>query len=194
MKKTLRLIIWCFAAIAMLLITVAVICFKLLDTQPYGETAFYKSELDAIEHIEDKAEHDTVEAGWSKVNLLPPFTTPIAIDAHRGGRHFEGVHDSIYVRAFVFKSGSKKIAYVSADLLIIPPLVTKMFDSLLINQGYTTQNIFFTATHAHSSIGAWHNSYVGEIFAGKFDPRIPAHIANCIAEAITEGRTKLRSS
>jgi neutral ceramidase len=174
--------------IAALLIFVAIACLKLVDTIPYQQTDFYKKELEAIARTPVSARNVSpisgFEAGWSRVNLLSPFTTPIAIDAHRGGRHFEGVHDSIYVRAFVFKEGPKKIAYVSADLLIIPPTVSKILDTLLSNEGFDSRNIYFTATHTHTSIGAWHDSYVGKLFAGKYDPRVPVHIADCIADAI----------
>ena len=178
------------AVIVLLLFVLAAICFKPLDTTPYQQTEFYKKEiavLDSVSQIRNSnSEIRNVEVGWSCINLLPSFTTPIAIDAHRGGKHFEGVHDSIYVRAFVFKQGEKKIAYISADLLIIPPTVSKMFDTILKKDGYDASNIFFTATHTHTSIGSWYNSYVGERFAGKYDDRVPKHIANCISKAILD--------
>ena len=209
MKKTLKVL----GVIALLLLLIAAACFKPLDTTPYKETKFYKSELDELDYgdaadsgahritsialahlaandsafakqIAAQAQSDTLQVGWSRVNLLPPFTTPIAIDAHRGGKHFEGVHDSIYVRAFVFKQGDTKVAYVSADLLIIPPSVSKLFDNILAKQGFDQRNIFFTATHTHTSIGAWYDSYVGEKFAGKYDKRVPEFIAQTIATAI----------
>lgn len=170
------------------LIVAAWCCLKRINKEDYRKAAFYKHELVALELIPPSpvSPPDSVQIGWSSVNLLPPFSTPIAIDAKRGGKHFDGVHDSIYVRAFVFKQGNQKIAYVSADLLIIPPTVTHLFDSVLKKQGFDNSNIYFTATHTHTSIGAWHNSYVGEIFAGKFDARVPAHIANCISTAILQ--------
>jgi hypothetical protein len=136
----------------------------------------------------------TFFAGWSKQNLLPPFSTPIAIDAARDGKHFESIRDSIYVCSFVFKLGKTKVAYVSADLLIIPPNVVEIVDSLLYNQGFSKENIYYTATHTHSSIGAWHNSIVGEIFAGKFDNRIPLHIAKTIALSIEKAEATLSPS
>ncbi len=186
-----RKLLYAFAALVLLLLVVAIACFKPLDTTPYKDTAFYKAEmamLDSVIAVENSAMHaavfDTVRVGWASVNLLPPFTIPIAIDAHRGGKHFEGVHDSIYVRAFVFKQGGKKVAYISADLLIIPPSVSRMFDTLLVKQGFDQSNIYFTATHTHTSIGGWYNSTVGEIFAGKYDERVPAFIAGQIATAI----------
>ncbi len=183
MKRILKFIV----AIVLLLFVLAVICFKPLDTTPHQQTKFYKNELAAIADIgNQKSEIGNVEVGWSRINLLPPFTTPIAIDAHRGGKHFEGVHDSIYVRAFVFKQGGRKVAYISADLLIIPPSVTRMFDTILKKEGFDESNIFFTATHTHTSIGGWYDSYVGQLFAGKYDERVPKFIATTISKAIGE--------
>ena len=189
MTRFLRLFTRLIIAALVLLLLVAWCCFKRLDAKSYKQCKFYKEEKLAIRNLasaDSLAGNDTVQIGWSRVNLQPPFTTPIAIDAKRGGKHFDGVHDSIYVRAFVFKQGNKKIAYVSADLLIIPPTVTKLFDSILVKDGFDTRNIFFTATHTHTSIGAWYNSYVGEIFAGKYDARVPQHIAGCISKAILQ--------
>jgi hypothetical protein len=187
MKKSGRIFLKIFFAFVAILLIAGIACFKPLDTTPYQQTGFYKNEIDTINHL--PASHGQLlsgplEVGWSRVNLLPSFTTPIAIDAHRGGKHFDGVHDSIYVRAFVFRENGRKVAYISADLLIIPPTVTRMFDTLLAREGFDVQNIYFTATHTHASIGAWHDSYVGEIFAGKYDARVPAHIAHVMADAI----------
>jgi len=183
MKRILKVL----GVIVLLLFVFAAICVKSLDTTPYRQTEFYKKELAAIAEIRnEKPEIGNLEVGWSRINLLPPFATPIAIDAHRGGKHFEGVHDSIYVRAFVFRQGNKKVAYISADLLIIPPSVTRMFDTILKAQGFDLQNIYFTATHTHTSLGAWYDSYVGKLFAGKYDDRVPIFIATTISQAIVD--------
>ncbi len=190
MKRILKI----FLAVVLLLFVLVAICFKPLDTTPYQQTEFYKKELKAIDSAAYNNQSTIIpnqlQIGWSRINLLPPFTTPIAIDAHRGGKHFEGVHDSIYVRAFVFKKGEQKIAYISADLLIIPPSVTKMFDTILKKQGFDQSNIFFTATHTHTGIGGWYNSYVGKIFAGKYDERVPEFIAITISKAIVDAEKK----
>ncbi len=187
MQKIFRWTFISLTAFIGLLLFVAVICFKPLDKTAYRQTEFYKKELAAIDSIVEMKNPNSDSAvlvGWACVNLLPPFSTPIAIDAHRGGKYFEGVHDSIYVRAFVFKQGNQKIAFISADLLIIPPTVSKLFDTILKQKGFDASNIFFTATHTHTSIGAWYSSYVGEIFAGKYDERVPKFIAAQISKAI----------
>ena len=176
-----------FAALLVVLIVIAGVLFARLDQTPYRQTSFYKNEMATIDTISGvQAGADTFYAGWSRVNLQPPFTTPIAIDAHRGGKHYQGIHDSIYVRAFVFKCGEQKVAYVSADLLIIPPAVSCMLDTALKPLGYSNATIYYTATHTHSSLGAWQNSWVGEKFAGKFDERVPKHLAACFTEAIRQ--------
>lgn len=183
-----RIAVYGFGFLLATVLLFGLACFKLYDTTPYSETGAWKKQQAALTSgpvsEETSTFNDTLQVGWAKVNLLPPFTTPIAIDAHRHGKHFQGVHDSIYVRAFVFKQGGKKIAYIAADLLIIPPNVRNAFDTLMKQEGFDNDNIFFTATHTHSSIGAWYNSVVGEIFAGKYDERVPAHIAACIKQAI----------
>ncbi len=174
-----------FLVLVLVLVLIAGILFTRLDRTPYRETAFYKREVSTLDTITPlTAVSDTLYAGWARVNLQPPFTTPIAIDAHRGGKHYQAIHDSIYIRAVVFKSGNKKVAYLSADLLIIPPAVSCLLDTSLGEMGYTNANIYYTATHAHSSLGAWQNSWVGEKFAGKFDPRMPVHLAACFKQAI----------
>jgi len=186
MKRIFKVLV----ALFLLLVVSLIVCLKPLDTTPYEQTEFYKKELKAIDSVasirNQQSEIRNVEVGWSRVNLLPPFTTPIAIDANRGGKHFDGVHDSIYVRAFVFKKGETKVAYVSADLLIIPPSVTKMFDTILQKEGFDQHNIFFTATHTHTSIGGWYDSYVGKLFAGKYDARVPQFIASTISKAVVD--------
>jgi neutral ceramidase len=185
MNKFLRNTVLGLSIIAALCIVAFVCLFKPLNTTPYKQCGFYAKTMEAVKAVSPPViDSNLVLAGWAKVNLLPPFTTPIAIDDARGGKHFEGVHDSIYVRAFVFKQGAKKVAFVSADLLIIPPLVSAMLDTLMKAGGFDGNNIYFTATHSHASIGAWQNSFIGEKFAGKYDERVPAHIAQKIKEAI----------
>ena len=171
------------------------ILIKRLDRTPYTETKFYQKTIDTINRLQPAIRNESpLFCGWAKVNLQPPYPTTIAIDAKRKGKKFEGIRDSIYVRAFVFMQGDVKVAYVSADLLILPPTVTELLDSILQQDGFNLNNIYLTATHTHTSIGAWHNSYVGKIFAGKFDPNIPKHIANCIATAIKTASADLQPS
>lgn len=191
MKKILTLTIISLSV----LIAIAFCFVKPIDRTPLKESLFYQREMMLIDSVKRaclmQQDYSEVMAGWASINLLPTFTTPIAIDAARGGKHFEGVYDSIYVRAFVFKAGIKKTALVSADLLIIPPKVVQIVDSILLESGFSSENIFYTATHTHSSIGGWQEGYIGEVFAGEYDPRVPAHIADRIVKAILKAEKQV---
>jgi len=192
--RVIRLIFYTFLVITSMMMVIGFVFFKPLDTKPYYKSDYFIRTYKAIESntkFDELVAKDTIEAGWAKCSLLPPFGTPIAIDANRGGKYFDGVHDSIYVRTFVFKQGKKKIAYVSLDLLIVPPIVTSMMDTLLAKQGFSLQNIYLTATHTHCSIGAWHDSFIGELFAGKFDARVPPFVAGAIAKSILDAEKKV---
>ncbi len=150
---------------------------------PLEETAHYQATMQRLDAFAPKPDGDTVKVGWAKVNLEPPYPTPIAIDAKRK-KSYEYVLDSIYARAFVFDNGLGKAAFVTVDMLIFPPSVTAVLNDSLTGTGFSLENTFLTATHTHSSIGAWAPGTVGEIFAGEYDPAIVAHIAHCVAQAI----------
>jgi hypothetical protein len=69
-------------------------------------------------------------------------------------------------------------------MLIVPPLVYKAVLEKVANNGFDHQNLFFTATHSHSSIGAWQPGFVGGLFSGDFDPNVVDFIANQVVIAL----------
>jgi neutral ceramidase len=178
-----RNLIWAALLLAGLLIVFVVSTITTVVDEPLEQTEYYQSTMQRLDGYTPATTGDTVKVGWAKVNLAPPYPTPIAIDAHRKGV-FEKVLDSIYVRAFVFDNGTERAAYVTLDMLIFPPSVTAVLNDSLAGTGYSLDNTFLTATHTHSSFGAWAPGIIGEIFAGKYDPAIVAHIAHCVAMAI----------
>jgi neutral ceramidase len=189
MKFFRNFLLVCFA----FLLIAATVLFTPIDKNPYDTTDAYGITMNEIDNLEafSHSQEGIFRAGWAKVNLVPEFKTPIAIDAARGGKPFESVRDSVYIRSLVFEMGATKIALISADLLIVPPIVVDLVDSILHDYGYSRKNIFYTATHTHTSIGAWHNSCVGEIFAGKYDERVPLHIANVMAQSVLDAENNL---
>lgn len=181
--------------ILFLLLVLIIIFIQPASKKQYQNEAYLWQNEQALENLNfEKETSEFIEAGWSKSSLVPPFSTPIAIDDHRGGVHFEGVRDTVFTRSIVLKSANKKVAIVSADLLIIPPLVAQILDTLLISKGFSLDNIYLSATHTHSSIGGWQNSYVGEIFAGKYNERVPIFIAEKIAQSILMAEEDLQQT
>ncbi len=178
-----RKLIWAALILTGLLIIFVAATITTVVDEPLGQTSYYQSTMQRLDGFTAAAAGDTVKVGWAKVNLAPPYPTPIAINAHRGGV-FEKVLDSVYVRAFVFDNGTEKAAYVTLDMLIFPPSVTAVLNDSLAGTGYSLDNTFLTATHTHSSFGAWAPGIIGETFAGEYDPAIVAHIGHCVVQAI----------
>lgn len=180
-----RKLIWAALILTGLLIFFTAATITTIVDEPLEQTSYYQSTMQRLDSYKTAAAGDTVKVGWAKINLGPPYPTPIAIDAHRNG-NFEKVLDSVYVRAFVFDNGTQKAAYVTLDMLIFPPSVTAVLNDSLAGTGYSLDNTFLTATHTHSSFGAWAPGIIGETFAGEYDPDMVAHIAHCVAKAIRE--------
>lgn len=175
-----------FVGVVMVVLVLLSALITTVDRTPYQEMAYYTqtlSNLNALEQL--RASGDTLEVGWSSASLVPEKPVPLAGYGKRRGAHYQAIHDSVFVRAFVFDNGLSKAAYVSADLLIIPPLVYARLFELLEGTGFSPQNTFLTATHTHSSIGGWQPGLIGALFSGTYDPEMVDFIAQRIAEAMT---------
>lgn len=179
---------WLLRILILFLISLLAIGFATLSpviTDSYSNTPEKQATLANIKaRANTEVPTGKLKAGWSKVNLSPDFTVPMATSKARDGKHFREIEDSIYVRAFVFDNGHRKVAWLTADLLIIPPLVTEQLRQRLPEIGFTEELVFMGATHVHSSIGGWQPGYVGSLFAGEYDARIVDHITDKILNAI----------
>ncbi len=156
-----------------------------VDRRPYASKDFYqqaKTEVAAL-NIDTASAKDSLKVGFAKVNITPKRTLPLAGYGGRKPKTFEGIHDSIWVRTIVFDDGADKVAFVSADLLIIhPSLANRVYESLPVS--WTRDQIYFAATHTHSSVGGWAPGPVGDLFAGEYDVTAVEEIAEKIIESI----------
>ncbi|MFY0688108.1 MAG: neutral/alkaline non-lysosomal ceramidase N-terminal domain-containing protein [Cyclobacteriaceae bacterium] len=162
-----------------------VMLFTFNDRSSYKDQAFY---LNTIQHLEGTnlalGLSDSIAVGWSRVNITPNDSWPLAGYGARKPKEFDQVYDSIFARALVVCNEHDKAAIVSVDLLIIPPLVTKMLREKLLEIGWSLDKVYLTATHSHSSIGGWQPGPVGKLFAGDFDPQTIAYLTERIIVAI----------
>lgn len=178
---------WGLPILVGLIVLMGISVFGVVDMTLYRQMPYYTQMLqriDSIPTVQDSG--DTLKVGWAKVNLGPPYPVPIAIAQGHHNKDFERVEDSIWVRAFVFDNGLRKAAYVTMDMLIVPPTVTQQLDSALAGSGFNLNNTYLTATHCHNSIGAWGPGLIGKIFAGKYDQKLVNHITHCIVQAIKQ--------
>lgn len=126
--------------------------------------------------------------------MTPQYPVPTAGYGKRAGKAIGVVHDSLYVRAFVFQKNNVQTAVVSCDLLIIPPEVTLQVQRDLPAINWQWQQVFIGATHTHNSMGAWGKRYVGELFAGKYDQQVVDLISKSIVQAIHQAQQNVEPS
>ncbi len=175
----------------LLLLILASTIFTLIDrSDPLDSEEF----ISAVEKLEKdtirSSSFDSLKIGWSKVSITPKRVLPLAGYGARESKLFTAIHDSIFVRTFVFENPSNIYAIVNLDLLIVPPLVIKSLRKKL-PAPFNIDNIYFTATHTHSSIGSWQPGFVGELFAGSFDSTVVEMISDNILSALLASRKNL---
>ncbi|MBV6647334.1 MAG: neutral/alkaline non-lysosomal ceramidase N-terminal domain-containing protein [Cyclobacteriaceae bacterium] len=166
-----------------------------VDRKPYQQKKFYRKTMTALDSLQS-AYHpslpDSLRVGWAKVSITPSRKRPLAGYGARDPKTFQHIHDSIFVKAVVFENASNKAAIIAADLLIIHPEVTQAVHHVLKEAGWEQDEVFFTATHSHSSLGAWAPGFVGNLFSGAYDSEVIHFIANQIVRAIKLAQERQR--
>jgi hypothetical protein len=161
---------------ALLLVLVMLALFTLIDHTPYQKKDFYMEmdqRLDSLEQaMGPLSASDTLMIGWSAVNITPREAWPMAGYGARDPIEMQGVHDSVYIKTVVFSDGIREVAWVSAELLIIHPELKKAVASRLKAGSIRSQQIFWSASHTHSSVGGWAPGMAGKLFAGPFQQEI----------------------
>ncbi|SHJ29538.1 neutral/alkaline non-lysosomal ceramidase N-terminal domain-containing protein [Pseudozobellia thermophila] len=179
-RRLIRVFIGLLAALLLLFIFAT----EAIDTTPYFETEYYRTtikNIDAEVEKMSKAE-GLLYSGFSKTNITPKIVSGNA-DAAKGefnsvkmagygdGKYAKGVHDSLYAKAISLQVGNQEIVLISADMVLVPePVVLQVAQNL--KNRISRKQLFFGATHTHASIGNCMPSFVGELFAGEYDPKV----------------------
>jgi neutral ceramidase len=175
-----------FLTLLLLLLILAIVSIAPVDRTPITEDDAYPrmmGQLDSLDDATNPTADRQLKVGFSKINLTPDFETATAGYGKRMGKSFTGVHDSLFVRTLVFTNGVKKVAIVSADLLIIPPTVTARLRTLLPEIGFSLDNTFLGAIHSHNSIGNWGEGAAAVIYGG-YEEKVVDFIASRIVKSI----------
>ncbi|WMJ72302.1 neutral/alkaline non-lysosomal ceramidase N-terminal domain-containing protein [Cytophagaceae bacterium ABcell3] len=139
--------------------------------------------IDSLPPIMDLPEGQ-LNAGWGKKNIVPDEPMRMAGIGIR--KPYEQVHDSTFARALVINNGFEKVAIISLDLLIFPPIVADKVINELKQKGYSSQNLYFSATHTHNAAGGWIKGPAGRIIAGKYQEKYVYQLVNAVVEAVKE--------
>ena len=199
MKRALKIT----GILAGLLVIMLLILLRRVDNTPYFDAPYYDATIHRLESAvaNQRVSKGQVFLGFSKVNITPAeaqvmsFTEeniPLAGYGKREGAPATGVHDSLYIKAIAVRVADQKVVLVAADLLIIPPNIVEKVDSILnLERPVSRDQIFYTATHTHASVGGWSSNYVGRSFAGEPNPELVDWLAEKFAWAVTEAIKKM---
>jgi hypothetical protein len=146
-----------------------------------------------------------VRAGFGRVKLTPTTGAakddpergefrwvPLAGYGSRQGKPATGVREDVWVKAVAFAVGGQTGVVVTADALIIPREVAEAtMERLRGRLGLERRNVYFGATHTHCGLGGWGQGWVGEAFAGGYQPGVRVWMARQLAEAAVLAVTDL---
>jgi neutral ceramidase len=172
------------------LLTVIILCVLVtvipVDRTPIEQKAFYPlmmSRLDSVQSRIPQPSQGRFVIGYDCENLTPPFPVATAGYGNRRGKDYTSVHDSIFVRTLVISNGVSRVALVSADMLIIPPEVTRVLGERLPSIGFSLDNTYLNATHTHNSIGNWGKG-AAQLIYGSYKDTVVNFVAEKIVRSI----------
>jgi len=159
-----------------------------VDDGPIESRAFYQQTIAAASDFAPKVYPAAggLTAAWARVNITPIQPMPMAGYAPRD--RFESVHDSVYVRILAIGNGSLNCFFISADLLLFPRALA---DRIRARQ-HAGQFIYFTATHLHSSLGAWDDSVFGNVILGRYNPQWLDSLTDKVVAAMAAAERDLK--
>ena len=194
--KFLKILLYIIGSILAVLLIMVATMVTTIDRTPYKEMPYYRQWKENIGKISRQPAADTLtnslSAGWAKVNITPKTPGPMAGYGKRRGKHYQAVHDSIYVRTVIVDNGSTKAAIITADMLIVPPNIVERVKELLPVTGFIFDQIYFGAIHSHNSLGGWYNTITGKLFAGPYDAAVVENIAQSIIKSINDAKKNIQ--
>lgn len=182
MKKAFRILL----VILITLSVLALLLIQRIDRTPFQETAHYRRWVEQLQTVTLDSTTGPLQISWAKENITPKKNTPLSGHGKRWGKHFDSIHDSIYVRSIAISNPQDTVYFVSADMLIVPPNIVQRVEQLLAPHHISLRNIHFGATHTHNGVGGWGEKLSGRLFSGKYDAEVVEELARQYSLAILQ--------
>lgn len=196
MKKWKKVLFLILGSVVVLLSIALIIGTATIDTTPYFKTDYYKNTLAQMDSVvkHKTTDKDSLLAGFARINITPTLTddspnvengefSGIKMAGYGDGKIAVGVHDSLFAKAVAVTVGSQKIVLISADLALIPePVVLDAEEKL--KHTISRKQLYFGATHTHSSIGNCLPGFVGKSFGGDYNPEVVEWLGTKIATLV----------
>lgn len=161
-----------------------------VDQTPVHQMPYYqewKKEISSLT-LDNPETTTSLQIGWAKINITPEVPRSMAGYGKRSFKPYESVNDSVYVRALYITNGLTQSFVVASDLLITPPSVVDVLENKLKATNISLDDVYFGATHTHSSVGGWGGKVTGLLFAGSYDEQIVENLAEAMFNAIVKSR------
>ena len=143
---------------------------------------------------------EALEVGFASSNITPPIGMRLCGTFEE--KLSTGVHDSLYVRAFIFQQSNVKFAVVGCDLAMMSPEVCDAVRDQVMSLGLPRENVLIHASETHN--GPDYFGELREVFHQRalkkygYDPAepidYPAFLTHQITEAIRAANRALRRS
>ena len=141
-----------------------------------------------------------LQAGWARRRLTPILGTPLDDGASgrfralplagfgaRQGKPARGVRQELWTKALAMQVGEQRVVLIASDLLIVPREVAEgVVSNLTVRPGLRRDQVYFTATHTHGSLGGWGEGLVAEQFGGTFVPEVRTWMVGQLTDVARE--------
>jgi neutral ceramidase len=201
-KPTRRCFVGISAGLAALLAVILVLALDGVDHRLYLREPYYAKTAEKLRALiaTNRLAQGELSAGFGQARLTPVLNAarddpargefrslPLAGYGNRHGKPATGVHDDLYIKAVALRVGGRLGVMLGADALIIPPEVAETAAGRLAQEvNLSREQLYLSATHTHSSLGGWSEGWVGEAFAGSFQPGVRNWFADRIVTAVRD--------
>ncbi|MEC9353329.1 MAG: neutral/alkaline non-lysosomal ceramidase N-terminal domain-containing protein, partial [Planctomycetota bacterium] len=137
-----------------------------------------------------------LRAGTASMDLVGDWSGPLQLATYGPSPpRALGVRQPVEARALVLDNGSTRLALVSCDLLIMHRQLREAVLKKLATRGTSLDGILLSATHTHTSVGAYIDDPLFEFYMlGPYDPKWADHLAGRISQAITRAAGALQEA
>ncbi len=100
------------------------------------------------------SEGNNLTANVSSVDITPPLEMKYTLGGYgeRMNRPAEAIHDRIFAKALTLKTGNRKYAIITLDILGLPSNVKSDLIKRLSGQGWNMENMMLLPSHSHGSL------------------------------------------
>ena len=143
------------------------------------------------------AAHAEFLAGTARASITPleaGIPTQLGGYGERNGQPATGIHDTIYAKVIVMKSGDTLAALVGLDICTTPWSLLEDTDTKAAIPGLTTENVLLSASHDHGGLEGMamdRNNVLGNPHIGIFSEAMLNFVSDRVAAALKEAAARL---